>query len=68
MSTIKKGGKKSFLVTTVLFSIAFVIYAFLFIRGYETDTTNQKLLRGILMLLFGILAVMNFFNYKRAKD
>ena len=68
MSTAKKGGKKNLLVASVLFSIAFVIYAVMFVTRYGTGTTQNNLLRGILTVLFAILAVMNYVNYKRAKD
>jgi hypothetical protein len=68
MSTVKKGGKKSFLVATVLFSIAFAIYGVMFVTRYGTGTTQNNLLRGVLTVLFAILAVMNYVNYKRAKD
>jgi inner membrane protein involved in colicin E2 resistance len=68
MSTARKGGKKSLLVACILFSIAFVIYGVMFVNRYGTGTTQNNLLRGVLTVLFAILAVMNYVNYKRAKD
>lgn len=68
MSTVKKGTKKSFLVAAILFSISCVIFGFLFVYRSETGTTGNNMLRGILTILFGILAVMNYVNYKRAKE
>lgn len=68
MSTAKKQTKKSFGVTAILFAISCFVFGFLFIYRFETGTTSNNLLRGILTLLFGILAVMNYVNYKRAKE
>jgi len=68
MSTPRRGTKKSFLVAVILFSIAFVIYAVMFVSRSGTGTTQNNLLRGILTVLFAILAIMNFVNYKRAKE
>ena len=68
MSTARKGGKKNLLVAALLFSIAFVIYAVMFVARYGTGTTQNNVLRGILTVLFAILAVMNYVNYKRARD
>jgi hypothetical protein len=55
-------------VAAILFSVAFVIYVVMFVTRYGTGTTQNNLLRGILTVLFAILAVMNYVNFKRAKE
>jgi hypothetical protein len=67
MDVGKTNVEKSSLVATVIFAVAFVIYSFLFVSKYETGTTSMNSLRGILAGLFGILSIMNYLKYKRAK-
>ena len=67
MDVGKTNVKKSSLVAAIIFAVAFVIYSFLFISDLETSTTSKNSLRGILAGLFGILAIMNYLKYKRAK-
>jgi hypothetical protein len=59
--------KKSSLIATVLFAVAFVIYSFLLISDFESSKTSRNVLRGVLAGLFMILSIMNYLKYKRAK-
>lgn len=59
--------RKSSLIATVLFAVAFAIYGFLFISDFETSTTSKNSLRGILAGLFGILSIVNYMKFRQTK-